>query len=318
MCVAKSASNPNTAAACSARVDVIKLAKSLKGSHYLWGTAGAVPDIGGGNPGTNKEYGVNLVKSGDPNRQICTSLATDRKTNGADPGRKINDPANPAVLTAYSTSSGFYYVCAGRYDSSIPENTFSGGRIVNPNNPAELKELTDYLSTVTGATGPLYLNKFTPRMIIGLGGGGDVDENGLIVWAEPCNGVRHFDCIGFVNYCYQQVVPNSPYPWSFTIRGWCRLGDGDKPPTANAPTTDVSGQTLLAGDILAKSDFSHIALYAGDGDGSAGNPGTIVHAWHATAGVVQSAYNPGAWAYWNRLPDSYMKEPPAPGEVFAP
>jgi hypothetical protein len=28
------------------------------------------------------------------------------------------------------------------------------------------------------------------------------DGGGKLVWGQSCKGIRHFDCVGFISYCY--------------------------------------------------------------------------------------------------------------------
>ena len=45
---------------------------------------------------------------------------------------------------------------------------------------------------------------FTPASTSGALGFG-----GKVVWGESCHGVRHFDCVGLVSYCYARHTMES-------------------------------------------------------------------------------------------------------------
>ena len=155
---------------------IIDFARQLKGSHYLWGSGGDTP--GGNNGVWYRPQSVTLAPS---------SL----------------DPAAPAVFAAQCDKDG-HFVCAGRFKK------ISGGRYAHPADP----DLQNYLAGLQNLQSqdtwqPYYLY-FSPRLVQGR----NVSNNGRIVWGQDCRGMRHFDCISFVN-CVLSVAtrPN----WSYSI-----------------------------------------------------------------------------------------------------
>jgi cell wall-associated NlpC family hydrolase len=226
---------------------VTQFARSLIGSHYLWGSAGATP--GGKDGAWYRPGAVNLERS---------SL----------------DPAKPSVFAATCDWAG-HFVCAGIY-RKIP-----GGRgDVNPQD----RDLKDYLSLLGNLKRenlwyPFY-SRFTPRVVRG----SNVDSDGRIVWGEDCREVRHFDCVGFVNFVLSQTtIPN----WAYDIPQY-GMGAGGTTPVA-------AGEAAADGDILVRGN-QHIGLLCADGK-------VIQAEDHATGVHADEAYKPKSWTGRFRIPE---------------
>ena len=166
------------------------------------------------------------------------------------------DPKNPCVRAASCAVAGLH-VCAGRYKEA-------GGKVVGPTDAA----LVEYLK---GLAGPpeswASMGGFWPRMMEG----STVTKQ--IVLGESCVGVRHFDCVGFINYCLSAVLKTSVQN---SIQGW--IND-------SAAVTDKSDEP---GDILTVGNH-HIGFATGTG--------RAVHASETARGVVVDFL---AGATWNR------------------
>jgi cell wall-associated NlpC family hydrolase len=251
----------------SARQKVIDLARTFAGSHYLWGAAGASPNGQDGSPHRPGRVGMSYI-----------SL----------------EPRSPSLNAAECNVEG-RYVCAGRYLKA------PGGKMVPPTDD----DLIDFLACFRKEGWGVYklgwaddhrsyfLN-LTPRVIIG----SNIDSKyqGKIVWGEDCRWRRHFDCIGFINYVFNQTTQN-PYnpgiPWSANIEQWVNS------------TSEVSlGDPPVPGDILfrwyidpatKKKVWHHIALLSENG--------YVVQAEEAVTGVhSDELYNNGAtWKERRRL-----------------
>jgi cell wall-associated NlpC family hydrolase len=98
------------------------------------------------------------------------------------------------------------------------------------------------------------------------------------VFGESCVGVRHFDCIGFVNYIMGQVQQRQ---WN--IASWIKH------------TQEVQLKDAMAGDILTKS--GHIGL--------AVSPSHVVHASDTQYGVIETSIGKGSWTRCGRMSVSF-------------
>jgi len=238
------------------------------GEHYINGAYGAVPmakakDDGGGCP--CRPGGVTLIKSPDrlnPQRQ--------------------KDPHNDLAVCAATYHAKQYSVCAGSW------RTVTGGRWTDPG----AWDLTNYLATLKSK--PVnewtpYFEKFTPRRAFGPG------QKGEVYWGESCEGIRHFDCIGFISFCLWEatgkVHHNEIVGWRTPnpAKGWKVFDLKDK----RAPKP----AQLMDGDIIIKADH-HIAFVAKDG--------VAVQAEDTDRGVTGdkrfSLAAPAEWTHLVRLP----------------
>lgn len=107
------------------------------------------------------------------------------------------------------------------------------------------------------------------------------------VWGESCVGIRHFDCIGFVNWVFWQVLSR---PVQFSIEQWRQDGR----------TTQVAINTsaLTEGDLLfaahaggSGNNGNHIGIYIG--------AGKVVHSRSYTIGVEETPLM-GGGTRWDR------------------
>jgi NlpC/P60 family len=249
------------------RERIIELATDFADDHchYVWGACGATP---GGQDGSRGRPGqVNLVT----------------------PAR--TDPANPAVFAACCGVDGMM-VCAGRYDEA--NGGIEGGRPANPSDADLIAYLSGLDATDADSWEP-YFDWFSPRIAIEKG------KPPYLVWGEDCRDIRHFDCVGLVNYCYDtamaELVPQwADRPWHLSIAQY------NDPISGTFP---VSNGSLIAGDILTRGNH-HIGLYVGDGDGSPDNPGTVVQAEQTSTGLQIRDYVSGTWDARRRLADGVL------------
>lgn len=158
------------------------------------------------------------------------------------------DAANPCVHAASCSVDG-YHVCAGRY------RTAPGGRVARSTDT----DLRTFLQQIAGQPPASWQSPsgLWPRMMEGK------TVTKQIVWGESCVNVRHFDCVGLVNYCLSQALNRSIQD---SIGGY------------NAHTRDVTRDpNVLPADILTRGT-SHIGFAMGDG--------RVVHASESSRGVV--------------------------------
>jgi hypothetical protein len=259
---------------------VIAIARTLIGSHYINGGYGATPGAADGCP--CRPGMINLVAD-------LTRL---------DPKRTTHANRNLAVLAAEMQIKD-YCVCAGNYAVLPPKDC-------SPTD-ADLLAYLDSLKDQSPGTWPTYDNNLTPRRAFGPGPGGG--QGGKLVWGQCCRGIRHFDCVGFISYCYWKATGNVV---QLDISAW------RKPNLVGAvfnfsPETNKDGtirpasrpSSLLDGDILVKADH-HIGFV------DAG--GTIFEAQDTHLGVRStpgfSLGTPGTWTHLVRLGDATVT--PAP------
>lgn len=179
-----------------------------------------------------------------------------------------------------------HYVCAGRYLKA-------GGHITSGDDVAVANLRSQYGNGLLAQWDSIRL-RLTPRIVQGTG----VPSAGKLVMGENCYGVRHFDCISFINYVLSETtkIPDQKNGWSASIDMWAQNW------TTDVPLTDpkVSGDLLIrCSDDATGRHFSHIAFL--DDDGS------IVQAEMASAGVhADDSYSPSAWQIRRRLEDRYI------------
>ena len=165
---------------------LIHAARSYVDCHYLNGAYGARPMAtvdadGGGAP--NRPGGVVLIA--DPKR--------------LDPA--VTDQSKAIAVKAATMTVKEYCVCAGRYAKA-------GGSKAG----AADDDLLRYLGTLGNdpQKWPMQAGLLTPRRVYGQ------RQGGALVWGEDCSGIRHFDCITYVNYCMSEVDK----PTTYSIDMW--------------------------------------------------------------------------------------------------
>ncbi len=281
-----------------ARQDIIRYARRFLGSHYLWGAGGSTPG----------------ASDGIPHRRASVTLE-----------KPSLDPAKPCVFAAACDASGSKYVCAGRYKN------FPGGRFAWPTD----WDLQNYLEGLKGTDPALwkpFCNYFSPRKIVGENVAAVHKQTA--VWGEDCRGVRHFDCIYFVNYVLTGTTILPFYQgkrvesWSRNIEQWfngtqrvkledrvepadllfkAAIVDKSNPNTVLLDTSPELARFIAQGDKVesrfpnGKLTWTHIAFLGGDG--------SVVQAQEAVKGVhADESYSPGNWVARGRLSTSSLQE----------
>lgn len=182
------------------------------------------------------------------------------------PGRNVRmapdsfDPQAPAVRTAFHPL--FRATCAGRWGNK------SGGRPFMPRDA----DLIGYLEQQKFKPPERVQDYFgfTPRKV---SGGNYTDQ--ALVWGEPCDGKRHFDCVGFLNWIMSNAR-NSAFVWDiidyrlkYASQDFALITDNFRP-SANA---------LRPGDVACNGD-EHIGFVLSATE--------LVEAMDARNGVVLS------------------------------
>ncbi len=120
--------------------------------------------------------------------------------------------------------------------------------------------------------------------------------NNGIVWGETCDDIKHFDCIGFVNYCISLFTPKHPKFGTSIIEYMTR--------PANYGCIEVSDKRdILNADIIGqqgkKGDWHHIGMVYLDG-----SVAKVIQAEESPAGITSDhLYNPSNWTKRIRLMD---------------
>lgn len=242
------------------RKSITTFARTFLGTHYLWGSAGAAPGLLNG-----ARYRPGSVFGNEASLK----------------------PADLSVSAAKCDVAG-HYVCAGRFEKC-------GGHIAGDDDPA-LTQLRSQYANGLLAQWDSRPHTLTPRIVRGTG----VASADKIVWAENCYGIRHFDCIGFINYVLGETtkIPDQKTGWSGSIDQWASMWSTD------VTLTDAA----VAGDILIRYDeddahvkhFHHIAFLDDDG--------IIVQAEMASAGVhADEHFAASRWQMRRRLLDQYIR-----------
>lgn len=244
---------------------VIAIAKGLVGSHYINGGYGATPGRADGCP--CRPGGIELIADEDH---------LEPRLNSAN--KKANLAVNAATMTIKT-----YCVCAGNY------TTFPG-RVTTQNAP----DLVAYLDSLKGTSPSGWQNydtHFTPRRAYGPGQNGG-DLGGKLVWGQSCKGIRHFDCVGFISYCYWKA---SGAVIQLDIGAWRGPASGGQVFDFRADPPQRPS-ALMDADILIKADH-HIAYVSANG--------TIIEAQDTDLGVQMTAgfrlAAPGGWTHLVRL-----------------
>jgi len=275
---------------------VIAFAQTCIGDHYINGGYGGTPGNRDGVP-TNGTRDLRLIAD----------------TAHLDPA--LRQPAANLAVNAATLSIGKYCVCAGNYARL---SGFPGSPEIQETDP----ELVNYLNSLKGQQPPIwpngwpnYKDAFSPRRAYGPGPkGGDI--GGKLVWGESCKGKRHFDCVGFISYCYWKATGT---PIQLDIKAWRQpmagvfkdvyqlnpkwvdpnLEEKDKPKYEGVKIGLPPRGKLQDGDIIIKADH-HIGYVT--------SAGQIYEAQDTHLGVRASGTfdlgSPGQWTHLVRVTGS--------------
>ena len=240
----------NTKAAI--RKSIVDLARSfVRDAHYLWGTAGNVPDQANGNPGGGKLKAALLraasldVNEQERNKVLGVCMAVQPTIDG------YNTCAGRSLR--YTNADLNTYVEARKADIAAGRNDQTAWPGAQPRN--------------------IYPRKFHFR--------GAIQNSGQVVWGETCVGVRHFDCVGLVNYCYARhwYKPN----FGLDIVAYRNSIQG------TAPVTNANDR--MDADILIKSANQHIGMLY-----KSGEVWLVVQAADTKIGLTDTeVFDPAAW-----------------------
>lgn len=244
---------------------LMEIARSYDKCHYINGSYGSIPGVAG---------------SGSPNRP--DGLALVNSHNRLDTALDIKHKQQNLAVSAAEMTVKSYCVCAGSW-RNIP-----GGRWTDPN----AWDLENYLKTLRGVSDTglwqPYFGIYTPRRAFGPG------QKGEVYWGQSCAGIRHFDCITFINYCLWKLTGTMR---GYEITHWINNPAMTMAKVFTLPNSSIK---LEDGDILLRTvDHEHIAFVSKDGQ--------LVQAEDTDKGVTVSengAYKPsdGGWSHLARVP----------------
>lgn len=273
------------------RENIILVARKFVGCHYLWGAAGARPGSRDG---------------------------ADYRPGGVTLDRPSLDPSSPCLNAAICSqnATGEVYRCAGRWRKA------PHGRITDPRDD----DLVEFLSRFRAEGWGVYMAGYqdekrahylnlTPRKVLG-SNVSEYDGGGQPVWGEDCRWIRHFDCIGFINYVLDETT-SAPYGtykvkakdgtlkdvqvqgWSNDIAGWVKSAQP-------IPLTDAP----VPGDILfrrhADGGWGHIAFLGGDNKVLQAEGAAYGVHDHMTYLPVPTSRNANGWDARGRLSGAFF------------
>ena len=175
--------------------------------------------------------------------------------NDSNADRRDHGRRHPILFAATCNVDG-HYVCSGRHKNFI----------------IKLMNRGDYNNAS---------HRRVPGNFIWARPRGRIDSN-RICYGEVCNGIRHFDCVGLVNWLFSELirpVQQSIHQWE---NGSINVGFGD----------------VWPGDILTRPGHVGVAV----------NSSTVVHASSAAHGVIEQKIDPRRWTRCGRLPEYFWRK----------
>lgn len=118
-----------------------------------------------------------------------------------------------------------------------------------------------------------------------------------LVWGEDCTGKLHFDCAGFVRYCFRQVLGDAKIPDGMRAVS-------DLVWSADNTPGPIASVRVWPADLLYDDGYTHVGIATGHGSLSGvSNPNKAVHCYSATVGVVETPIDAFVrWKYVYRWP----------------
>ncbi|HLK68083.1 MAG TPA: NlpC/P60 family protein [Bryobacteraceae bacterium] len=245
--------------------------QAADGAHYLWATAGNRP---------GKADGASYRPSKAQLHANVPDLGDDSKPNG-----RKEAPFVPMLFSAFTDAN---LVCLGR--CGLPEvQKLSLAMDIPVKDALKLK-----LKGLTAAQVSEFKKKTAeaskyrwPRPNSNL----DRSADPSTIWGESCVGVRHFDCIGLVNFCYSEAAKMN---FNYSI-------DHFAVPTMAKSVGFVEVKPISAakpGDIVTVGR-EHIGIVS--------DSKTVIEAMDTLNGVVERPMTAGVWTQCWYIPPSALK-----------
>ena len=244
------------------------------GAHYLWSTAGNTPG--------NKDgaWYRPLKAQLHDNVPDLTGLSLSPATIATKYGIHA-----PMLFAAYADTSDFgLLVCTGRA-AAVNTPLALSDMDANLHKAFDLKwpDLTDDQLDELQRNSNRISDFRWPRA------NSSLRNNSLhhsTVWGESCVDVRHFDCIGLINYCLSEILNQH-----------IQYGIGNF--VARSIGTVVSVSSAAAGDIVTIG-AQHIGIVS--------ERNTVIEAKDAISGVVEGPFSAAGWTQCFRLPDRFWQQ----------
>lgn len=244
------------------------------GAHYLWSTAGNKPGNNDGawyRPGKAQLHPnvPDLGESNDKNRYAAAA--------------KYN-VHTPMIFTAYADTSDFGLLACGGRAGMITAPLALADMNSNIHKALSLKwkSLTDdQVKELKQNAGDPFSYRW-PRPNSSLSNNSTTNST---LWGESCVGSRHFDCIGFINWCLSETLGK---PIQYGIPNFLAKSVGTPIPVAKAEMCDIV--TIGA---------QHIGWVAENK--------TVIEAKDVVSGVVEGPIGDSPWTACFRLPSSMWK-----------
>jgi len=255
------------------------------GAHYLWGTAGNCP---GESNGASYRPSHARLYANRPDLDAAAKAA-------AYPG----EPYVPTLFAAWVNSSDKgKIVCAGRCAvEEVQAMDLACTITVAEALKLTLRKMTKEQLEEFQENSVLPYNYRWPRPNGSLG----VAAGVTTVWGESCVGVRHFDCIGLVNYCFSTVLN---CVWQRGIESFTNAAK-----RAAGGYVEVSPiSSGQACDIVTR-DSEHIGLVT--------NLGTVIEASETSVGLLERPIQSGTWNKCWRIPRSEFQKVDLPDTHYA-
>lgn len=138
-----------------------------------------------------------------------------------------------------------------------------------------------------------------PRYFVDTSTDGSPKVPSAQVWGEDCTGKLHFDCAGFVRYCFRQVLGNGRIPDGMRYAS-------DLVWSVEKSTQPIAMIPIWPADLLYDDGYTHVGIATGHwlltGLGVT-NPSKALHCYSATVGVVATPIDSFVrWKYVYRWP----------------
>lgn len=250
---------------------LIDTARDQVGAHYLWSTAGNTPG--------NKDGAWYRALKAElhPNVPDLDEFNSDSRFAAA---KKYKVQA-PILFTAFASTSDFGLLACGGRGGVFTAQLALADMNSNVKKALDLKwkDLSDeQIEELIENSNDPYSYRW-PRPNSSLS---NSSLHRSTIWGESCVGTRHFDCIGFVNWCLSTVLNKQ-----------IQYGIGNF--IAKSIGTVIPVKQARMGDIVTIG-ADHIGWVAENN--------TVIEAKDVISGVVESELSTGRWTQCFRLPNS--------------